>query len=305
MFNCAAILPLQRLGLAHFRDERDLSGLVQPARVFEPICKLYGTCCLSSPLFKSTPPPLQNPKPQEPWDVPNRKSAASRGPTPVCQEGRSPSVQMAFPAPWSHLEVPKLPIRLAGIIIIIIIISIAMPFGWVGAPEEFVARSMAAQAHHGSRQPFVFCLCRIVKRIRSSLSFGGGARKEGDVRPNSICAAQGSNFQYRTTSTSTSHSRDAPLPASNPGVHRCGPDDSKWLMDDGVVLEPLLGNRAYHRRFLVSSVAMAKCVFKSPKMHLARFQKKQPKLCHLPKTMLEIGVERCQGTFGSPFSAFS
>ena len=40
-------------------------------------------------------------------------------------------------------------VRLAGVIIV----SMVMPFGWVGAPGEFVAWSMAAQCHHRSPEP--------------------------------------------------------------------------------------------------------------------------------------------------------
>ena len=72
--------------------------------------------------------------------------------------------------------------RLLGVVII----SLVMPFGWVGAPGEFVAWSAAAKAHHGSFYP--------------------------------------------------------PDPWFNDEVSY----DSKWLMDDGVVLEPLVGNRVFH-----------------------------------------------------------
>ena len=68
----------------------------------------------------------------------------------------------------------------------VLIISLVMPFGWVGAPSEFVAWSMAAQAHHRSFTP--------------------------------------------------------PWSEWNDIV----PYESKWLMDDRVVLEPLVGNRVQH-----------------------------------------------------------
>jgi hypothetical protein len=86
---------------------------------------------------------------------------------------------------WHFLratDVPEFAVRLAGILLI----SLVVPFGWVGAPGEFVAWSMAARHHHGSFRP--------------------------------------------------------PAPEYNDVV----PYDSKWLMDDGVVLEPLVGNRVYH-----------------------------------------------------------
>ena len=50
---------------------------------------------------------------------------------------------------WHFLrpsDVSEFAVRLAGVLII----SLVMPFGWVGAPGEFVAWSMAAQAHHRS-----------------------------------------------------------------------------------------------------------------------------------------------------------
>ena len=86
---------------------------------------------------------------------------------------------------WHFLrpsDVSEFAVKLAGIIII----SLVMPFGWVGAPGEFVAWSMAAQAHHRVHAP--------------------------------------------------------PMPEWNAIV----PYESKWLMDDGVVLEPLVGNRIHH-----------------------------------------------------------
>ena len=86
---------------------------------------------------------------------------------------------------WHFLrisDVSEFAVKLAGIIII----SLVTPFGWVGAPGEFVAWSMAAQAHHRLHAP--------------------------------------------------------PTPEWNDIV----PYESKWLMDDGVVLEPLVGNRIHH-----------------------------------------------------------
>ena len=86
---------------------------------------------------------------------------------------------------WHFLaprDVPEFAVRLLGVVII----SLVMPFGWVGAPGEFVAWSAAAKAHHGSFHP--------------------------------------------------------PDPWFNDEVSY----DSKWLMDDGVVLEPLVGNRVFH-----------------------------------------------------------
>ena len=53
---------------------------------------------------------------------------------------------------WHFLrpsDVSEFAVKLAGIIII----SLVMPFGWVGAPGEFVAWSMAAQAHHRAHAP--------------------------------------------------------------------------------------------------------------------------------------------------------
>ena len=50
---------------------------------------------------------------------------------------------------WHFLaprDVPEFAVRLLGVVII----SLVMPFGWVGAPGEFVAWSAAAKAHHGS-----------------------------------------------------------------------------------------------------------------------------------------------------------
>ena len=86
---------------------------------------------------------------------------------------------------WHYLrprDVPEFAVKLLGIVVI----SLVMPFGWLGAPGEFVAWSSAAKAHHGSFSP--------------------------------------------------------PQPEFNDVVSY----DSKWLMDDGVVLEPLVGNRVYH-----------------------------------------------------------
>ena len=86
---------------------------------------------------------------------------------------------------WHFLrtsDVAEFAARLMGIHII----SLVMPFGWVGAPGEFVAWTMAAQGHHRSFAP------------------------------------------------------------PNPEWNDVVPYDSKWLMDDGVVLEPLVGNRLYH-----------------------------------------------------------
>ena len=53
---------------------------------------------------------------------------------------------------WHFLaprDVPEFAVRLLGVVII----SLVMPFGWVGAPGEFVAWSAAAKAHHGSFHP--------------------------------------------------------------------------------------------------------------------------------------------------------
>ena len=61
-----------------------------------------------------------------------------------------------------------------------------MTFGWVGAPDEFVAWSMAAQSHHRAFTP--------------------------------------------------------PDPTWNDTV----PYESKWLMDDSVVLKSLVRNRVFH-----------------------------------------------------------
>ena len=85
---------------------------------------------------------------------------------------------------WHFLRTPdvaEFAVRLAGVIIV----SMVMPFGWVGAPGEFVAWSMAAQCHHRSFPP-------------------------------------------------------------KPSWNDIVPYESKWLMDDGVVLEPLVGNRVWH-----------------------------------------------------------
>ena len=86
---------------------------------------------------------------------------------------------------WHFLrtsDVAEFAVRLAGIIMV----SMVMPFGWAGAPGEFVAWSMAAQCHHRSFAP--------------------------------------------------------PDPSWNDIV----PYESKWLINDGVVLEPLVGNRVWH-----------------------------------------------------------
>ena len=85
---------------------------------------------------------------------------------------------------WHFLrakDVPEFAVKLAGLIIL----SLAMPFGWVGSPGEFVAWSAAARAHHGSFRP-------------------------ADPRFNDVV-----------------------------------PFESKWLMDDGVVVEPMVGNRVF------------------------------------------------------------
>ena len=83
---------------------------------------------------------------------------------------------------WHFLapkDIPEFAVRLMGIVII----SLVMPFGWVGAPGEFVAWSSAAK---GSFYP--------------------------------------------------------PDPWFNDVVSY----ESKWLMDDGVVLEPMVGSRVFH-----------------------------------------------------------
>ncbi|OLQ15436.1 hypothetical protein AK812_SmicGene287 [Symbiodinium microadriaticum] len=85
---------------------------------------------------------------------------------------------------WHFLrakDVPEFAVKLAGLLIL----SLAMPFGWVGSPGEFVAWSAAARAHHGSFRP-------------------------ADPRFNDVV-----------------------------------PFESKWLMDDGVVVEPMVGNRVF------------------------------------------------------------
>ena len=85
---------------------------------------------------------------------------------------------------WHFLrarDVPEFAVKLAGLIIL----SLAMPFGWVGSPGEFVAWSAAARAHHGSFRP------------------------------------------------------------AEPKFNDVVPFESKWLMDDGVVVEPMVGNRAF------------------------------------------------------------
>ena len=102
--------------------------------------------------------------------VPGSSCAAQRGMSLVPLSGIS----------W-HRDVPEFAVRLLGVVII----SLVMPFGWVGAPEKFVAWSAAAKAHQGSFYP--------------------------------------------------------PDPWFNDEVSY----DSKWLMDDGVVLEPLVGNRVF------------------------------------------------------------
>ena len=76
---------------------------------------------------------------------------------------------------------PEFAVKLAGLIIL----SLAMPFGWVGSPGEFVAWSAAARAHHGSFRP------------------------------------------------------------AEPRFNDVVPFESKWLMDDGVVVEPMVGNRVF------------------------------------------------------------
>ncbi|CAE7467581.1 xerD [Symbiodinium necroappetens] len=76
-------------------------------------------------------------------------------------------------------DVPEFAVKLAGLIIL----SLAMPFGWVGSPGEFVAWSAAAKAHHGSFRPM------------------------------------------------------------EPRFNDVVPFESKWLLDDGVVVEPMVGNR--------------------------------------------------------------
>ncbi|CAE7249929.1 unnamed protein product, partial [Symbiodinium necroappetens] len=85
---------------------------------------------------------------------------------------------------WHFLrakDVPEFAVKLAGLIIL----SLAMPFGWVGSPGEFVAWSSAARAHHGSFRP------------------------------------------------------------ADPKFNDVVPFESKWLMDDGVVVEPMVGNRVF------------------------------------------------------------
>ena len=83
---------------------------------------------------------------------------------------------------WHYLQekdVPEFCTKLMGIVIL----SLVMVFGWVGAPGEFVIWATAAQKHHGTFRPA--------------------------------------------------------LPRFNDVV----PYTSRWLMDDGVVVEPLVGNR--------------------------------------------------------------
>ena len=85
---------------------------------------------------------------------------------------------------WHFLrakDVPEFAVKLAGLLIL----SLAMPFGWVGSPGEFVAWSAAARAHHGSFRP------------------------------------------------------------ADPKFNDVVPFESKWLMDDGVVVEPMVGNRVF------------------------------------------------------------
>ncbi|CAE7278645.1 unnamed protein product [Symbiodinium microadriaticum] len=85
---------------------------------------------------------------------------------------------------WHSLrakDVPEFAVKLAGLVIL----SLAMPFGWVGSPGEFVAWSAAAKAHHGSFRPM------------------------------------------------------------EPRFNDVVPFESKWLMDDGVVVEPMVGNRVF------------------------------------------------------------
>ncbi|CAE7264558.1 unnamed protein product, partial [Symbiodinium microadriaticum] len=78
-------------------------------------------------------------------------------------------------------DAPEFAVKLAGLIIL----SLAMPFGWVGSPGEFVAWSAAAKAHHGSFRPM------------------------------------------------------------EPRFNDVVPFESKWLMDDGVAVEPMVGNRVF------------------------------------------------------------
>ena len=85
---------------------------------------------------------------------------------------------------WHFLrakDVPEFAVKLAGLIIL----SLAMPFGWVGSPGECVAWSAASRAHHGSFRPM------------------------------------------------------------DPKFNDVVPFESKWLMDDGVVVEPMVGNRVF------------------------------------------------------------
>ncbi|CAL1131402.1 unnamed protein product [Cladocopium goreaui] len=83
---------------------------------------------------------------------------------------------------WHFLkpgDVPEFCTRILGVLIL----SLVMVFGWVGAPGEFVIWATAAQKHHGSFRP------------------------------------------------------------CHPQFNDVVPYTSRWLMDDGVVVEPLVGNR--------------------------------------------------------------
>ena len=85
---------------------------------------------------------------------------------------------------WHFLrprDVPEFCTRVLGIIIL----SLVMVFGWVGAPGEFVIWATAAQKHHGSFRP------------------------------------------------------------AWPQFNDVVPYTSRWLMDDGVVVEPMVGNRVF------------------------------------------------------------
>lgn len=83
---------------------------------------------------------------------------------------------------WHYLrerDVPEFCTKLLGVIIL----SLVMAFGWVGAPSEFVIWATAAQKHHGT-------------------------------------------FRH-----------------SNRAFNDVVPYTSRWLMDDGIVVEPMVGNR--------------------------------------------------------------
>jgi hypothetical protein len=85
---------------------------------------------------------------------------------------------------WHFLrprDVPEFCTRVLGIIIL----SLVMVFGWVGAPGEFVIWATAAQKHHGSFRP------------------------------------------------------------AWPQFNDVVPYTSRWLMDDGVVVEPMVGNQVF------------------------------------------------------------